>query len=101
KIYSGQHTADAPDLIVGYNKNYRASWNTCLGDNIEGEILSDNDSAWSADHCADQMEVPGILFCNKPINTKTPALVDLAPTILAQYNLPPGPDMIGKNIIDT
>jgi len=101
KIYSGKHTAMAPDLIVGYHRNYRASWNTCLGDAIDGEILSDNDSAWSADHCADQMEVPGILFSNKQINTQNPALIDMAPTILAQYNQPPGPEMIGKNVIDT
>ena len=101
QAYSGPQTARAPDLIVGFHRNYRASWNTCLGDALDGEILSNNDSAWSADHCADQLEVPGILFSNKPLNSDSPALIDLAPTILAQYHLPPGPDMIGKNLIDS
>ncbi len=69
QIYSGNATALAPDLIVGYARGYRASWATCLGDLTE-EILLDNDSAWSADHCADALEVPGVLFCNRPIGGK-------------------------------
>ena len=32
KIYSGNATALAPDLIVGYARGFRASWATCLGD---------------------------------------------------------------------
>ena len=28
------------------------------------DVLSDNESAWSADHCADALEVPGVLFSN-------------------------------------
>ena len=43
----------APDLIVGYSRGYRASWATCLGGLTEA-VLLDNDSAWSADHCADR-----------------------------------------------
>ncbi|KPK74417.1 MAG: sulfatase arylsulfatase [Phycisphaerae bacterium SM23_30] len=100
QVYSGDHTALAPDLVIGYRRHYRASWATCLGD-ITREVLLDNDSAWSADHCADVSEVPGILFCNRPIKHKSPALWDLAPTILAEYGLPPGGDMIGRNIFTT
>ena len=65
QIYTGNATALAPDLIVGYCRGYRASWATCLGD-LTDEVLLDNDSAWSADHCADALEVPGVLFCNRP-----------------------------------
>src|SRR5207245_3967416 len=83
QIYSGNATALAPDLIIGYCRGYRASWATCLGDLTE-EILLDNDSAWSADHCADALEVPGVLFCNRTIHRKAPSLVDLAPSILAE-----------------
>ena len=52
KIFSGPETAPAPDLIIGYARGYRASWDTCLGD-MRTAVLSDNDSAWAADHCAD------------------------------------------------
>ena len=64
KVYSGNATALAPDLIVGYARGYRASWATCLGD-LTDDVLLDNDSAWSADHCADALEVPGVLCCNR------------------------------------
>ncbi len=87
RAYKGDATAFAPDLIVGYSRDYRASWDTCLGD-MGKEILYDNDSAWSADHCADVSEVPGILFCNRAIAKKDPALIDLAPTILDEFGLP-------------
>ena len=97
EVYSGSATALAPDLIVGYRRGYRASWATCLGD-VEPDILSDNDNAWSADHCADSLEVPGVLFCNRPFRAKAPALIDLAPSILAEFGLPTPPTMTGKSI---
>jgi predicted AlkP superfamily phosphohydrolase/phosphomutase len=97
KVYSGTATALAPDLIVGYRRGYRASWATCLGD-LTDDILLDNDQAWSADHCADALEVPGILFCNRPIKGQGPRLVDLAPSILAEFGLAAPSSMTGRNI---
>jgi predicted AlkP superfamily phosphohydrolase/phosphomutase len=99
EIYSGPNTAPAPDLIIGYARGYRASWDTCLG-GIEDKVLSDNDSAWAADHCADASEVPGVLFCNQPIAMKEPSLVDLAPTILNQFGMEIPETMTGKNIFN-
>jgi predicted AlkP superfamily phosphohydrolase/phosphomutase len=98
RIYQGSATALAPDLIVGYYRGFRASWATCLGD-LTPEVLLDNDSAWSADHCADALEVPGVLFSNRPLATGSPSLVDLAPTILAEFGLKPPATMVGKNIL--
>ncbi len=46
-VYAGPATEFAPDLIIGYCRDFRASWQTCLG-GIDKEVLSDNDSAWSA-----------------------------------------------------
>lgn len=97
KIYQGSATKLAPDLIVGYYRGYRASWATCLGD-MTDEVLLDNDSAWSADHCADVREVPGVLFCNRPIKTKGPRLVDMAPSILTEYGVKVPDTMEGENI---
>ena len=97
KIYTGNATALAPDLIVGYRRGYRASWATTLGE-LSDEVLLNNDVAWSADHCADALEVPGVLFCNRGLRSTGPTLVDLAPSILAEFGLPTPPQMVGKNV---
>ena len=97
QIYHGNATALAPDLIIGYTRGYRASWATVQGD-ITDEIFLDNDSAWSADHCADALEVPGVLFSNRPIKAASPSLVDVAPAILAQFGLATPSSMSGRNL---
>jgi predicted AlkP superfamily phosphohydrolase/phosphomutase len=97
QVYTGDATALAPDLIVGYCRGYRASWATCLGDLTE-EVLLDNDSAWSADHCADALEVPGVLFSNRRLGDGKPRLVDVAPSILGEFGLPVPASMQGKNM---
>jgi predicted AlkP superfamily phosphohydrolase/phosphomutase len=97
KVYSGNATGLAPDLIVGYCRGYRASWATCLGD-LTDEVLLNNDQAWSADHCADALEVPGVLFSNAAIKAKNPSLVDLAPSILAEFGLASPSSMVGRNV---
>jgi predicted AlkP superfamily phosphohydrolase/phosphomutase len=97
EVYSGGATALAPDLIVGYRRGYRASWATCLGD-LTDDVLLDNDQAWSADHCADALEVPGVLFCNRPLRAASPALVDVAPSILAEFGLPAPASMSGRSV---
>jgi predicted AlkP superfamily phosphohydrolase/phosphomutase len=97
KVYSGDAIALAPDLIVGYHRGFRASWDTCLG-GLSEKILSPNRNAWSADHCADALEVPGVLFSNRAIRGETPRLVDIAPSILAEFGLPTPMHMTGKNV---
>jgi predicted AlkP superfamily phosphohydrolase/phosphomutase len=97
RIYQGNATALAPDLIIGYRRGYRASWETITG-NLTEQVVLDNDLAWSADHCADALEVPGVLFSSRPIRGKAPSLVDLAPSILAEFGLPAPPQMVGKDV---
>ncbi|MDX1962106.1 MAG: alkaline phosphatase family protein [Pirellulales bacterium] len=95
KIYHGSATALAPDLIVGYARGYRASWETCLGDLTE-DVLLDNTAAWSADHCCDADEVPGLLCCNRPLTINNPSLIDIAPSILAKFGLDKPSSMQGR-----
>ncbi len=97
RIYRGSATALAPDLVIGYARGYRASWGTVQGD-ATGEILDNNPSAWSADHCADALEVPGVFFCNRPLRAASPSLVDVAPSILAEFGLPAPSSMVGRNL---
>lgn len=97
EVYHGPQAVEAPDIIVGYYRDYRASWATTLGD-IEDEVLTDNDAAWSADHCIAADEVPGVIFSNKPILRDDPTLIDMAPTILKAFEVDPPDDMKGGNL---
>ena len=62
-------------------------------------MFSDNHKAWSADHCMATAELPGVLFCNRPILLDAPSLTDLAPTILSQFGLSVPPEMCGKSVL--
>ena len=97
-VYSGPYAGDGPDLIVAYNDNYRASWDTILGA-FPRELLTDNTDAWSGDHCVDATFVPGVLLCNRRLRAEQPALEDLAPTILTQFGVPVPAEMTGKNLL--
>jgi predicted AlkP superfamily phosphohydrolase/phosphomutase len=97
RLYAGPALQYAPDLIIGYSRDFRASWKTVLGD-MTDDVLLDNPSAWSADHCMDASEVPGVLFSNRPIAAPQPSLVDLAPSILTGFGLDVPSEMTGRNI---
>lgn len=96
--FAGSALRYAPDLIVGYARDYRCSWAACLGD-ITQETLLDNDSAWAADHCMDASEMAGVLFSNRPVESESPTLVDLAPSILKAFGCRIPSCMTGKNIL--
>lgn len=100
EIYSGPLASTAPDLIVGYHRGYRASWATTLGD-ITKEVLADNDSRWSADHCIAADQVPGVIFSNKAILRHEPTLIDLAPTILNLFGVKPPDTMTGGSLFES
>jgi predicted AlkP superfamily phosphohydrolase/phosphomutase len=86
KVYSGPYKGEAPDLFVGFNKGYRASWETAIGD-ITEQIFHDNTKAWSGDHCLDPSIVPGVLFCNRRIDSEHARLMDIGPTVLDMFGV--------------
>jgi predicted AlkP superfamily phosphohydrolase/phosphomutase len=100
ELFSGPALKYAPDLIIGYSGDYRASNETCLG-TLSEEVLADNYSAWAADHCMDPTEVPGVLFSNRPISSRTPSLIDIAPSILTGFGVEVPATMTGRSIFDT
>lgn len=100
EIYSGPYVQDAPDLLVCYNRNYRASWDTILGSYPREHIL-DNTDPWSGDHALDSAFMPGVFLSNCKIRTETPALSDLAPTIMGEFGVPPAVGMTGNSIFRT
>lgn len=96
-VYSGSATAFAPDMIVGYNRDYRVGWDSVLG-GIPGTLIDDNTEPWSGDHCMDHTLVPGVLLSNRKILDPDPSLIDIAPTILTQFGVAPPAYMAGRNI---
>jgi len=96
-IYSGPCVEGAPDLILGYNRNYRASWDTILGA-YPREIVLDNLDPWSGDHCMDSSFLQGVLLCNRPLRRSAPRMQDLAPTILTALGVPIHEVMDGQSV---
>jgi len=95
KVYVGPYKNEAPDLIVGYHKGYRASWDTAVG-KVTEEVFHDNLKAWSGDHCIDRSLVPGVLFCNRKIEDEQPRLMDIGPTVLDMFGVSIPSHMDGK-----
>jgi predicted AlkP superfamily phosphohydrolase/phosphomutase len=95
KLYAGPYAENAPDLLIGYNRGYRTSWDAATGV-VAGPVFEDNTKAWSGDHCIDPRLVPGVFFCNRRVDAKTPALVDIAPTALRLFGVEPPRYMDGR-----
>jgi predicted AlkP superfamily phosphohydrolase/phosphomutase len=96
-VYSGEFADQAPDLIVGYDDGFRASWETSLG-KITRDLLTDNTKKWSGDHLMAKDVIPGVLFTNRRVNNPDPALLDLAPTILAEFGIKKLENMDGNDL---
>ncbi|MFA5177855.1 MAG: alkaline phosphatase family protein, partial [Candidatus Omnitrophota bacterium] len=81
QIFRGKYIAEAPDLYVGFNKGYRASWQTAIG-GAPRALIEDNLKKWSGDHLFDPSFVPGVIFSNRKIGKEQPSIYDIAPTVL-------------------
>jgi predicted AlkP superfamily phosphohydrolase/phosphomutase len=93
----GPYQAAGLDLIVGYNRGYRASWEGATG-RVTAQVFADNTKSWSGDHCVDPRLVPGVLFSNRPFRAEDPGIMDLAPTILTLFGVSPPAHMTGKTL---
>lgn len=80
-IFFGKYADEAPDLYIGFNIGYRASWQTALGA-VPGVLIEDNTKKWSGDHLFDPKLIPGVLFFNQNITKANPSIYDITPTIL-------------------
>jgi predicted AlkP superfamily phosphohydrolase/phosphomutase len=95
RFYRGPYKDNAPDLIVGYRRGYRISWEAAIGKTTR-DVFRPNTKAWSGDHCVDPSLVPGIMFCNRPIADENPRLIDVAPTVLSLFGVDVPDYMDGK-----
>ena len=76
-------------------RGYRVSWEAAIGRTTRA-VFHDNTKAWSGDHCVDPSVVPGVLFCNRPIETENPRLLDIGPTVLELFGVAVPDYMDGK-----
>ena len=97
--FSGPYLDQGPDIIVGYSRGYRYSWDGPLGE-FGAEVIVDNDDAWSGDHTNDYRMVPGVLLTNRRITLGEPALHDLTVAVLDEFGVAPLPEMIGEDTIE-
>ena len=99
QLHSGPYADAAPDLLIGYHKGFRHSWDCATG-SVSKEIFSDNTKSWSGDHCVDPRLVPGVFWCNRKIEAENPELVDMAPTMLDLFGVDIPPYMQGKPLFN-
>jgi predicted AlkP superfamily phosphohydrolase/phosphomutase len=99
EVYRGPYSHTGPDVLVGYNRGYRAGWKTILGA-FPPDVFEDNTNPWSGDHCMDYTLVPGVLLSNRNIAAQAPALTDIAPTILAEFGIAKPSDMMGQSVFN-
>ncbi|NQU07480.1 MAG: alkaline phosphatase family protein, partial [Candidatus Abyssubacteria bacterium] len=97
EVYTNADERLTPDAIIGYNRGYRASWETAIG-SFPKILFTDNEERWSGDHCVAAEVVPGILVTNRKVKISGPRLRDMAPTMLAEFGIKALPEMTGRPI---
>ncbi|MDD8026567.1 MAG: hypothetical protein PHI34_08625, partial [Acidobacteriota bacterium] len=96
-VYTGPAAAEAPEIILGFNRGYRISFQSPLG-HITREVLEDNTAKWSGDHMGAAEILPGILLANRPLRAEAPALYDLTATIADVFGAEKPKEYIGRSI---
>ena len=86
EIHSGPYADQAPEMLIGYHKGFRHSWDCATG-SVPLETFTDNTKSWSGDHCVDPRLVPGVFWCNRKIDKEDPNLMDIAPTALDLFSV--------------
>lgn len=97
EVFSGPYLAEAPDIILGFNRNYRISWNSPLG-NFPQEIIESNPQKWSGDHMAAPDLIPGVLLASRQARLESPALEDVTAGILSLFGVKIPPDISGRPV---
>ena len=98
ETFKGTRNSDAPDLYVGFNAGYRASWQTALGA-VPAVEMEKNSRRWNGDHLVDPSLVPGVIFSNKKMTDGiNPCITDVAATVLDLFPGKPSVQLDGKNL---
>ncbi len=98
ETYRGRNLENAPDIVLGFGRGYRISWQSPLG-GFPREIVEDNTQRWSGDHMSAPDILPGIAFTNRKFTAEAPALEDLTASVLGIFGVEKPADMIGRNVL--
>jgi predicted AlkP superfamily phosphohydrolase/phosphomutase len=99
-VYSGTFLHNASELQVGMEEGYRVSWQTTLGGSPQG-IVYPNMKKWSGDHGGyDFATTAGVLIANRPVASKAPSIMDIAPTVLKFFGVPIPGEIDGRSLFD-
>jgi predicted AlkP superfamily phosphohydrolase/phosphomutase len=99
ETYHGANVDRAPDIVLGFNRGYRISWQSPLGA-FPREVLEDNAQKWSGDHMSAPHVLPGIAFANRNFTAEAPALHDLTASVLGVFGIEKPKEMIGANVLE-
>jgi predicted AlkP superfamily phosphohydrolase/phosphomutase len=97
--YRGKDLEMAPDIVLGFNRGHRISWQSPLG-GFPKEVIEDNDQKWSGDHMSAPEVIPGIAFANRKFTAEDPALHDLTASVLGAFGVEKPKNMIGRNVLE-
>jgi len=95
----GPYADMAPELLIGYERGFRHSWDCAVGA-VSKEVFTDNTKSWSGDHCVDPRLVPGVFWSNRSISVDDPNLADVAPTVLDLFGVEAPGYMKGRRLFD-
>lgn len=95
-VYSGPETEKAPDILAGFARGYRMSWQSALG-GCPAQVLAPNTEKWTGDHCMDPAAVPGVCFASRKLARAEARITDIAPTLCAFFGL--RPEMDGTSLL--
>ena len=77
---------NSPDLVIGFYKGARSSWDNAVGQ-LSAAAISPRKGKWKGDHLFDPSEVPGVLLMNKKSEVQNPKISDVMPSILGKFNI--------------
>ena len=97
-IYHGPYTANAPDLVIGTKRGFRAGWG-CVTGGVGGKVIYPNTRHWNGDHCHDHKLVPGTLASNMKLDSENASILDIAPTVMRVLGIRPPSYMEGKSLV--
>lgn len=97
-IYSGPHLANAPDLLLGYNRTFGPADDAVLG-NVAPQVFTQNPRSFSANHANDPSVVPGVLFSSHKLLANHAKLEDLTVSIINFFGLPAPKQMTGSPLL--
>ncbi|MCE9594173.1 MAG: alkaline phosphatase family protein [Planctomycetes bacterium] len=100
EVQKGPYADMAPELLIGYERGFRHSWECATG-SVTKETFTDNTRSWSGDHCVDPRLVPGVFWSNRKLDGRRPALIDLAPTVLDLFGIEVPSYMQGRPLFGT